>query len=716
MNNQMRYLIGSAIMAVAVANAACASGAVQESGVDGPAVVRGPGLEGPTAGATPAHAPTKAVRARYPLIPWPRQLEPGEGEFALDADTRMVLAPDIGVRIRRAVERFAQRMRVEAGFTLPVVDSAASANVILISLDSALEALGPDGYRLKITPGRVTLAAPVEAGLFHGLQTLRQLLPARIEQPGQSVEVAVPAMRAANPAGGSDGADTANGGSAMRRMTLPAVEIRDAPRFAYRGMHLDVGRHFFPVEFIKKYIDLLAFYKFNRFHWHLTEDQGWRLEIERYPRLTQVGACREETQLAKYHDDPFIGDGERYCGYYTQEQAREIVAYARDRFITVIPEIEMPGHSLAALTAYPELACTEGPFEVGTRWGVYEEIYCPSERTFAFLEGVLTEVLDIFPSEYIHIGGDEAPKARWESSEVAQAVMASEGLETEEALQSWFIARIGRFLAAHGRRVIGWDEILEGGLPEGATVMSWRGIEGGIEAARQGADVVMTPTSHLYFDYFQGDPEQEPLAIGGYTPLREVYAFDPVPDVLAPEEAEHILGAQANVWTEYITNPRKVEYMAYPRALALAEVVWSPTEVRHWEGFRDRLGPHLERLDSLDVNYRLPDVTGLAEDRVVAGESVAVTLGHPVEGADIRFTLNGSEPTRESPSYIGPIKLRLPEPLRFGPEDGRVAPVGITVKARAYLPDGRVTDVVSAEFVRAVRGARAVEPHAPRSG
>ncbi|MFW6201652.1 MAG: family 20 glycosylhydrolase, partial [Gemmatimonadota bacterium] len=423
------------------------------------------------------------------------------------------------------------------------------------------------------------------------------------------------------------------------------------------------------------------------FHWHLTEDQGWRLEIERYPRLTTVGSCRAETQVGR-ESDPFVGDGERYCGHYTQAEAREIVEYARERFITVLPEIEMPGHSRAALAAYPELACTDGPFEVGTRWGVYEDIYCPGERTFAFLEDVLTEVMAVFPSEVIHIGGDEAPKARWEESPVAQRVIEREGLEDEEELQGWFVARIGRFLAEHGRRLVGWDEILEGGLAPDAVVMSWRGVEGGIEAVKAGLDVVMTPTSHAYFDYYQGDPEQEPLAIGGHLPLEEVYEFEPVPDALSADEARHVLGAQGNVWTEYMRTPEHVEYMVFPRLLAMAEVVWTPRDARDRDGFMRRLGRQLRRLDARGVNYRVPDVTGLERDRLTLDDRVVVELRSPVPDAEIRYTLDGSEPDRDSRLYTGPLRLD-------------VDTSGITVAARLVLPDGRRGHIRRARFARA---------------
>jgi hexosaminidase len=427
-------------------------------------------------------------------------------------------------------------------------------------------------YVLEVTETSITIEAATHAGLFYGLQTLRQLV-----RRGES--------------GSADAGE------------VPAVLIQDRPRFEYRGMHLDVGRHFFPVAFIKRYIDLITMYKMNRFHWHLTEDQGWRIEIKKYPRLTEVGAYRRETILEK-NFDPYVGDGIPYGGYYTQDEIREIVEYAGQRYVTVIPEIEMPGHSTAALAAYPELACTEGPFEVATKWGIHDDIYCPKEETFEFLEDVLTEVMNLFPSNYIHIGGDEAPKTRWEESDLAQDVIRREGLADEHELQSYFIKRIERFLLQNGRRLIGWDEILEGGLAPAATVMSWRGVAGGIEAARQGHDVIMTPTSHMYFDYYQDDPEREPLAIGGHIPLAKVYEFEPVPPELSGQEATHVLGAQGNVWSEYMKTADYVEYMVLPRMLALSEVVWSPAEVRGWEFFKWRLRSHFERFDRMGVRYR----------------------------------------------------------------------------------------------------------------
>ncbi len=510
--------------------------------------------------------PDRAVAARYPIIPWPRTLEPDEGSFGLGPNTPITLSDRGNADLRRLGDLVTEYLRALAGEE-PARDRAGPGAIAL-----ALRADAPEGaadYALQVMPDGIEIVAREPGGIFYGVQTLRQLI-------------------AASP------------------RAIPAVHIEDAPRFAYRGLHLDVGRHFFPVEFIKKYIDVMAAFKLNTFHWHLTEDQGWRLEIRRYPELTRVGAWRKETIVGHARRGPKGYDGTPHGGFYAQDQARDVVRYARERNVTVIPEIEMPGHSLAALAAYPELACTPGPFEVRTTWGVSEDVFCPSEETFTFLENVLGEVMEIFPSEHIHIGGDEAPKTRWKASPLAQAVIEREGLRDEDELQSWFIRRIERFLNAHGRRLIGWDEILEGGLAPNATVMSWRGTAGGIAAARQGHDVVMCPQEDLYFDHYQADPEREPLAIGGMTPLEDTYGYEPVPSELTPAEASHVLGPEGCVWTEYMPTPEHVEFMAYPRVLALAELAWSPRRARDLDAFRARLGAALAFLDRLGVRYRAP--------------------------------------------------------------------------------------------------------------
>jgi len=510
------------------------------------------------------------------IIPVPEKVKLGQGVFEITPDTEILVSADAAEsgKILQAL------LRPATGFQLPVTETSsgqAQTKSILLNLKPD-KSLGSEGYSLKVSPKSIHLTASANASLFYGIQTLRQLLPPEIESKRPVAE---------------------------GKWTIPSVRITDRPRFPWRGMHLDVGRHLFPVAFIKKYIDLLAMHKMNIFHLHLTEDQGWRIEIKKYPRLTEVGSKRGATPILSNRKKL---DGKPYGGYYTQEELREIVAYAKARFITVVPEIEMPGHSIGALAAYPELGCTGGPYEVRQYWGVETDVYCAgNEKVYGFLEDVLTEVFDIFPSGFIHIGGDECPKARWEECDKCQAMIEKNGLKDEHELQSYFITRIEKFINKHNRRLIGWDEILEGGLAPNAAVMSWRGTKGGIAAASTGHDVVMSPTSHCYFDYYQSkDTEAEPPAIGGFLPLEKVYSFNPIPDTLTPDQAKHILGAQGNVWTEYIPSAEQAEYMAFPRASALAEVVWSPFEHQDYDDFIGRLERLLKRLTILEVNFRDP--------------------------------------------------------------------------------------------------------------
>ena len=574
-------------------------------------------------GAAAAHAqtPVSSNAALPPLIPLPASYQPTNEQWTPPAPAMQLLADPANANPRRLRQ---------AGITLNVKGGVA------------------ESYRLRVTAAGATIDAADSAGLFYGLQTLRQLVEA---------------------------------GTPVR-----GIEINDAPRFPYRGMHLDVVRHFMPVEFVKRYIDLLSRYKMNRFHWHLTDDQGWRIPLSKYPRLIEIGSCRKET-LVERNFDPFVGDDTPHCGHYTRPQIRDVIAYAARRHVTIIPEIEMPGHAKAALAAYPQLACTPGPFEVWTRWGVDEDVFCPSEATFAFIDDVLTEVAALFPGPYLHIGGDEVPKTRWRASTLAQDVMRREKLETPDQLQSWFIRRVEKMVTAKGKKMIGWDEILEGGLAPEATVMSWRGSAGGLAAARGNHDVIMSPNSHLYFDYYQGDPKQEPLNIGGFIPLERVYEFEPIPDSLNADQAGHILGAQANVWTEYLQTPADVEYMAYPRALALAEVVWSPREARSWSSFSARLPYALRSLDRMRVNYRLPDVEGLAGDRLTLMDSVTVRLSTALPDAVIRYTTDGSDPATSSRTYRAPFTL---------PVDA----AGVRVSARAFATNGRTSAARTATFTR----------------
>jgi len=508
------------------------------------------------------------------LVPKPLELQVLGGEFRLGAGTTIAFSQ---APARQVAEYLAARMRPASGLRLQVVKGASEGDSIQLDLQPELEQdLGSEGYRLESTRSGMLLTAAAPAGLFYGCQTLCQLFPPALDSPSTM-----------------PGVD----------WIAPCVRIEDRPRFEWRGLMLDSGRHFFSVESVKRFIDLLSRHKLNRFHWHLTEDQGWRIEILAHPDLTRVGSKRKQTPILSDRNN---GDGQPHSGFYTQADIREVVAYAADRFVTVVPEIELPGHALAALATYPEISCTGGPFEVGTRWGVHEDVYCAgNEETFAFLESVLVEVVELFPGSFLHIGGDECPKARWKACAKCQKRMREHGLQDENELQAYFIERIGRFLKDRNKRLLGWDEILEGRLAPGATVMSWRGVEGGITAANMGHDVVMSPTSHCYFDYYQSeDHEGEPPAIGGHLPLEKVYGFEPIPEQLSEAGARHVLGAQGNVWTEYIPDQAHTEYMTYPRAAALAERVWSTKNTRDFGDFRRRLMRHVERLRALDVNFR----------------------------------------------------------------------------------------------------------------
>lgn len=528
-------------------------------------------------------APLAAMPDNKPIsiIPRPVHISAKEGSFQLAANTLIVTD-----RASSAEAHLLSHLLSPAtGFYLEVrTTGPANASIIEFKTDGTLKNLGDEGYRLTVAPRRVTLRAAKPAGLFYAVQTLRQLLPVEILREAKVPNVV---------------------------WTIPSIQIEDYPRFQWRGSMLDSCRHFMPKEFVKKYIDLLAFHKMNSFHWHLTDDQGWRIEIKKYPKLTQIGAWRKETLVGRLRDEPRENlkyDGKPHGGFYTQEDIREIVEYASSRHVNVVPEIEMPGHAQAAIASYPELGNLQEVLPVFTRWGVNENIFNPKETTILFLQDVLAEVLDLFPSKFIHVGGDEAVKAQWKTSPDAQARIKELGLKNEEELQSYFIRHMDKFLTAKGRRLVGWDEILEGGLAPNATVMSWRGEKGGIEAAKSGHDVVMSPTDYTYFDYYSTkEIDKEPLAIGGYLPLEVVYNYEPVPKELPEESIKHILGSQGQIWTEYIPNPKQAEYMAFPRLTALAEVTWTPREQKDYNSFLERLRMHLKRLYILDVNYRTPE-------------------------------------------------------------------------------------------------------------
>ena len=514
------------------------------------------------------------------VIPQPEKLERLDGAFSLSSSTQIFTDPasfDTG-------DFLAARLRKATGYYLKTSGKTTGdleANItdgILLTTKDADASLGAEGYELTVAPNRVVIRAPNQAGLFYGVQTLLQLLP--------------PEVFSSNVVSGV-------------KWEAPCVKITDHPRFAWRGMMLDVSRHFFNKQEVEEMLDVMALHKLNTFHWHLVDDNGWRIEIKKYPKLTSIGAWRAGVGFGiKADATTAYGPDGQYGGFYTQDDIRQVVAYAEKLHITIIPEIEMPGHSLAALAAYPEYGTGKGPFVVPLKGGVNPGIYSPAnEETFQFLDDVLTEVFALFPSKYIHIGGDEVPKGPWKNDEACQALMKREGLKNEEELQSWFVRRMEKFIDSKGKTLIGWSEILQGGLAPTATVMDW--IGGGYEAASQGHDVVMTPTSNCYFDYYQSrDTAAEPRAIGGFLPLKKVYSLEPIPAKLSPENQKHILGAQGNIWTEYIANLKHVEYMAFPRLSALAEVTWSPKSARNYDNFLVRVKADEPRLSFLGVNYR----------------------------------------------------------------------------------------------------------------
>ncbi len=586
------------------------------------------------------------------IIPQPEHVTVYSGSFRLDKNTRILVENQDSLKFES--QYLADIINKHTGFKPKIVFTLKNTKnaIVLRLLPGASKS--KEGYQLKVEKGNISILAPKSAGIFYGIQSLLQLFPPSFYASAHEKELKV-----------------------------PHLFIQDAPRFSYRGMHLDVSRHFFPPADIKRYIDMMAMYKFNTFHWHLTDDQGWRIEIKKYPKLTEIGAWRDSTLIGRYGLKPVRYDRKRYGGFYTQAEVRDIVRYAAQRHITIIPEIEMPGHSEAALAAYPQFACTPGPFHVATTWGGFKDIYCPKEKTFHFLEDVLTEVMAMFPSKYIHIGGDEVPKERWKSSKLCQQIIKKYRLKNEDGLQSWFIRRIEKFLNAHGRNLIGWDEILEGGLSPHATVMSWRGIKGGIEAARQGHDVIMTPSGYCYFDHYQANPKFQPLAIGGFTTLKKVYSYEPVPKVLDAQAAKHILGAQGNVWTEYIPNFKKVQYMVLPRMAALAEVVWTPAKEKNWPDFQRRINQHFLIYKALGYNYS----PGSYKVDIVVKDSTKsnfrIALQSEIYHPEIYYTLNGSRPSVQSKRYYKPF----------------VVSAGTQINAAVFL-NGKLMEVPSSKILQ----------------
>lgn len=573
------------------------------------------------------------VEANYEVIPLPQSISKAEGEnFSLNGSTRIVY-PTGNETQKQTAEFLSEYIKLSVGLNLKVTDEAAD-NSIILKADYQGEK--PESYNLTVNNKQITINGSDEAGTFYGVQTLRKSIPAD---------------------------------ASRNTVIFPAVEIKDSPRFGYRGMMLDVGRHMFPSDFIKKYIDLLALHNINRFHWHITDDQGWRIEIKKYPELTKIGSQRAQTVVGK---NSAKYDGTPYGGFYTQDEIKDIVAYAQKRFITIIPEVDLPGHMLAALATFPNLGCTGGPYKTCESWGVFEDVLCAgNEDTYTFLENVFAEVVELFPSEYIHVGGDECPKTRWKECPKCQAKIKEQGLKgdgkhsKEDMLQSYVISRVEKFLNSKGRQIIGWDEILEGGLAPNATVMSWRGIEGGIAAARLKHNSIMVPTSYLYFDYYQtDDTKDEPLGIGGYVPIEKVYSFDPVPKELTEEESKYIIGTQANLWTEYIHDSKHVEYMVLPRMAALSEIQWVTPDKKDYEKFLPRVAKLMQLYKKLGYNYatHIMNIASKITDDPAKG-IINVSL-FTYDNAPIYYTLDGSEPTEESTKYEKPLEVNSSAQIR----------------------------------------------------
>lgn len=571
--------------------------------------------------------------ANYEVVPMPLEINTTQQASFLLKSGVTVYYPAGNEKMQRNAEFLASYVKAQTGIELQVQAGEGGKGGIVLQLGLAND--NPEAYQLKVDANQVIISSPSEAGVFYGIQTLRKAV------------------------------DVAEGSN----VELPAVEIKDQPRFGYRGMMLDVGRHFFSMDEIKTYIDMMALHNINRFHWHLSEDQGWRIEIKKYPKLTEIGSMRKETVIG--HNSGKY-DGKPYGGFYTQEQAKEIVAYAAERYITVIPEIDLPGHMQAALAAYPELGCTGGPYEVWTQWGVSDNVLCAgNDQTIQFIKDVLAEIVEIFPSEYIHVGGDECPKVKWSTCPKCQARIKALGLKSdnkhtkEERLQSYVIHEAEEFLNSKGRKMIGWDETLEGGLAPNATVMSWRGEAGGIEAAKQHHDVVMTPNTYLYFDYYQSkDTETEPMAIGGYLPIERVYSYEPMPKSLSPEEQKYIVGVQANLWTEYIPDFKQVQYMVLPRMAALSESQWCAPEKKNYEAFLQRVSRLVNIYAKNGWNYATHIFDVMLDLKPNTETGTLDAVARTIDNAPIYYTLDGSEPTTASEKYTDVIKIDKPCTLR----------------------------------------------------
>lgn len=550
------------------------------------------------------------------IIPQPVSVEQQEGVFTFSPQVKIIYDKDVAVNANYLNSYLAKYYLVR-----PLIQPNIKKYIALRLLNSKQKVYSAEEYYLTITPDSVVITGS-DAGIFYGIQTLLQLMPVESKM----------------------------------QFDIPCLNIHDYPRFSWRGMHLDCSRHFFPVEFVKKYIDMMAYYKMNTFHWHLTDDQGWRIEIKQYPKLTEIGSHRKETIVAK-NFDPYIGDKTPYDGFYTQEQIKEIVKYAAQRQITIVPEIEMPGHSQAAIAAYPELACFGMSYEVLTKWGVSDVVLCPTPEVIQFYENILDEVIALFPGNYIHIGGDEVPDDHWKKSKQVTELMLKENIKTYAGVEAYFINTIEKYLISKGKKMIGWDEILDGGVSSNASIMSWRGTEGGIAAAKHSNYAVMTPGDYCYFDHCQSKNSMEPLCIGGFLPLEKVYSYEPVASELNSEQANYILGAQANVWTEYLSTNDQIEYMIFPRMLALSEVVWSQKAKKDWWDFVGRIQKQFELMEFRKINYRVPEpeiqLRPLEENKFTLG------ISSLKQNSDFYYTIDGSVPTSASTKYSESIVIAL---------------------------------------------------------
>lgn len=564
---------------------------------------------------------------KYPIIPVPAKLKTEKGQFIFDQYTKIYIESGNTEDVNKAFCLFRKQFAYLSDISLPITSDNLTKNVIRCAINNKLE--NNESYILDIKQEHIRIEAKSSVGIFYALQSIRQLLPAEFESRNKVNAI---------------------------KWTVNACRIEDAPEFVYRGFHLDVCRHFVPVEEVKNYIDQMALLKLNIFHWHLTEDQAWRIEIKKYPKLTSVGSKRYRTVVGHTNDYPRQWDNSITQDFYTQEEIKEVVAYAQQRFVTIIPEIEMPGHATAALAAYPELSCSGGPFDVEGRWGVFNDIFCTKDETFEFLENVLTEVAELFPSSYIHIGGDEAPKVRWQRCHICQERMKNEGLKDEHELQSYFVKRMEKVVHRLGKRIIGWDEILEGGIAPDATVMSWRGVAGGISAAKQGHDVIMTPSEAMYFDFYQSQLQDDSLTIGGYLPIERVYAFNPITKELSKEERKHILGVQANTWTEYMPNRIVREAMIFPRMATLAEVGWSAENNKSFDSFAERLPSLLARYDEMELGYSEAFYSIKAVPLTIDNQ-LMLKLKTAAPNTVIYYTLDGSDPDQSSKIYSQPIAI-----------------------------------------------------------